>query len=249
MRQIWDEGFESWRKGFLEAQAKDEAFSAVSKEWLQRSVDHKYSYQFDWLGVPIIQMPGDLMMFQEIVFRTQPDLIIETGIARGGSLVFWASMQHLCGIKGKVLGVDIEIRDHAMNAIRSSSFGDQIALLSGSSTDSETFSEVTKMASKYKRVMVVLDSNHTHDHVLEELNLYAELVSNDCMLLVLDTVIDELKVDAERDWGPGASPKSAVIEFMTKNQDFVNLKDLENRAALTVAPHGYWLKSQTRIQA
>ena len=102
MRQIWDEGFESLRKGFLEAQAKDEAFSAVSKEWLQRSVDHKYSYQFDWLGVPIIQMPGDLMMFQEIVFRTQPDLIIETGIARGGSLVFWASMQHLCGIKGKV---------------------------------------------------------------------------------------------------------------------------------------------------
>jgi cephalosporin hydroxylase len=249
MHQIWDEDFDKWRKGFLEAQSKDEDFSALSKDWFQNSVDHKYSYQFDWLGVPIIQMPGDLVMFQDIVFRTQPDLIIETGVARGGSLIFWASMQNLCGINGKVLGIDIDIRDHAINAIKGSRFIDQISLLVGSSTNSEIFSDVKQIASQFKNVMVVLDSNHTHDHVLEELKLYSDLVSSNCFLLVLDTVIDDLKADAKRNWGPGKSPKSAVIEFMSKNDGFVNMKDLEDRANLTVAPHGYWLKSDKRTKA
>jgi cephalosporin hydroxylase len=187
-------------------------------------------------------MPGDLMMFQDIVFRTQPDLIIETGVARGGSLIFWASMQKLCGINGNVLGIDIDIRDHAINAIKGSRFADQIRLILGSSINPEIFSEVKQIASQFKNVMVVLDSNHTHDHVMEELNLYADLVSSNNFLLVLDTVIDDLKADTERNWGPGKSPKSAVIEFMSKNNGFANMTDLEDRAKLTVAPHGYWLK-------
>jgi cephalosporin hydroxylase len=249
MHQIWDEDFDKWRKGFLDAQSKDEDFGALSKEWFQVSVDHKYSYQFDWLGVPIIQMPGDLVMFQDIVFRTQPDLIIETGVARGGSLIFWASMQKLCGINGNVLGIDIDIRDHAINAINGSRFTDQIRLILGSSTNPEIFSEVKQIASEFKNVMVVLDSNHTHDHVMEELNLYADLVSSNNFLLVLDTVIDDLIPDAGRNWGPGKSPKSAVIEFMAKNDDFVNMKDLEDRANLTVAPHGYWLKKSKGTKA
>ena len=107
MNKAWDEKFEKWRIGFLRNQAEDTEFRLLSKAWMQSSVNHKYSYQFDWLGVPIIQMPGDLIVFQDIVYKTRPDLIIETGVARAGSLIFWASIQQLCGIEGKVLGIDI----------------------------------------------------------------------------------------------------------------------------------------------
>jgi len=241
--KVWDESFEEFRIEFLRKQAEDTEFGNLSKAWMQRSVNHKYSYQFDWLGVPIIQMPGDLVVFQDIVYKTKPDLIIETGVARAGSLIFWASMQQLCGIDGKVLGIDIDIRDHARQAIDGSHQKNQIQLLQGSSTDLDIFSKVKELSAKSKRVMVVLDSNHTHEHVLAELNLYADIVTSDCMLLVLDTVIDDLTPDSDRPWGPGASPKSAVIEFMnSRPNDFENALDYETRAAISVAPKGYWLK-------
>jgi cephalosporin hydroxylase len=244
MYKPWDEEFEVWRKSLLDIQAKDEEFRKLSKAWMQKAVDNKFSYQFDWMGVPIIQMPGDLVMFQEIVWKTRPDLIIETGVARGGSLIFWASMQKLCGIDGKVLGVDIDIREHAKRAISGSQFNQQIELRQGSSTDLDVFEKVKAFTSPFKRVMISLDSNHTHDHVLDELKLYADLVSPGCMLLVLDTVIEDLKVDPDRPWGPGASPKSAVIEYMNSRQhEFQNIVSFETRAALTVAPSGYWIKT------
>ena len=243
MHKVWDESFENWRKGFLKSQSEDQNFSQLSKVWLQKSVNHKYSYQFDWLGVPIIQMPGDLIVFQDIVYKTQPDLIIETGVARGGSLIFWASIQQLCGIEGRVLGIDIDIRDHAIQAIRSSRFNENIELILGSSTSEDVIPKVADIASNFERVMVVLDSNHTHDHVMEELKLYSELVSPGCMLLVLDTAIDDLEVDPDRNWGPGASPKSAVLDFMANHEgEFVNQIEYETRAAISVAPQGYWLK-------
>jgi cephalosporin hydroxylase len=207
---------------------------------MQLSVDNKYSYQFDWLGVPIIQMPEDLIIFQEIVYKTQPDLIIETGVARGGSIIFWASIQRLCGITGKVLGVDIEIRQHARSAINNSNFKNEISLIEGSSIEDEVVDQVKKIVSRHKRIMVVLDSNHTHEHVLSELEIYSKFVSKDCFLIVLDTVIDDLKVDPTRPWGPGSSPKSAVKEFMLKTSgDFINEQSYENRALLSVAPNGY----------
>jgi len=244
MYKPWDEEFEVWRSSFLGIQAKDEEFNKLSKAWMQKAVDNKFSYQFDWMGVPIIQMPGDLVMFQEIVWKTRPDLIIETGVARGGSLIFWASMQKLCGIDGKVLGVDIDIREHAKRAISGSQFNQQIELQQGSSTDLDVFEKVKAFASPFKKVMIALDSNHTHDHVLDELKLYADLVSPGCKLLVLDTIIEDLKVDPDRPWGPGASPKSAVIEYMNSRQyEFQNMVSFETRAALTVAPSGYWIKT------
>jgi cephalosporin hydroxylase len=244
MNKPWDLKFEVWRNSFLDIQSKDADFSNLSKAWMQRAVNNKFSYQFDWMGVPIIQMPGDLVMFQEIVWKTRPDLIIETGVARGGSLIFWASMQKLCGIDGKVLGVDIDIRDHAKRAISGSQFNQQIELLQGSSTEFNVFEKVKKYALPFKKIMIVLDSNHTHEHVMDELKLYADLVSPGCMLLVLDTVIDDLEVDPDRSWGPGASPKSAVIEYMRSRPGiFENLSVLERRSVLSVAPNGYWLKS------
>jgi len=243
MSTNWDEGFELWRRSFLKKQGDDEDFRGLSKQWMQSSVNHKYSYQFDWLGVPIIQMPSDLLIFQDLIWKTKPDLIIETGVARGGSLIFWASMQKLCGVEGKVLGIDIDIRQHARAAIYGSSFKDQIELIEGGSTEQFVVDQVLEFSKRFENIMVVLDSNHTHEHVLKELNLYANLVSKDSILLVLDTAIDELEPDPERSWGPGASPMSAVLEYMNGNESqFKNLSDIENRSMLSVAPKGIWLK-------
>ena len=244
MSKIWDIEFQEWRKKLLGSQSNNREFKAVSRNWMQLSVDNKYSYQFDWLGVPIIQMPEDLIIFQEIVYKTQPDLIIETGVARGGSIIFWASIQKLCGITGKVLGVDIDIREHARNAINDSDFKDEIYLIEGSSVEGRVVNQVKNYVSQHKKIMVVLDSNHTHEHVLSELEIYSKFVTKDCFLLVLDTVIDHLNLDPERPWGPGSSPKSAVKEFMLKNpEQFANEQSYENRALLSVAPYGYWIKN------
>lgn len=243
MGKIWDIEFQEWRKTLLATQSDDIKFQAVSRDWMQQSVDKKYSYQFDWLGVPIIQMPQDLLMFQEIVYKTKPDLIIETGVARGGSIVFWASIQKLCGITGKVIGVDLDIRRHARDAIDNSNFREVIQLIEGSSVDYEVIEQVKNHISQHKKIMVVLDSNHTHEHVLSELEIYSKFVTKDCFMLVLDTVIDDLDRDPERPWGPGLSPKSAVREFMLKNsEEFIHEQSYENRALLSVAPYGYWRK-------
>lgn len=243
MGKIWDLDFQEWRKKLLASQSKDIQFKDSSSNWMQLAVDNKYSYQFDWLGVPIIQMPEDLILFQDIVYKTQPDLIIETGVARGGSVVFWASIQKLCGITGKVLGVDIEIRQHAKNAIFDSNFKDEIHLIEGSSVEDQVVNQVKNYVSQHKKIMVVLDSNHTHEHVLSELEIYSKFVTKDCFMLVLDTVIDDLNIDPERSWGPGSSPKSAVKEFMLKNSsEFTREQSYEDRALLSVAPYGYWRK-------
>ena len=243
MGKIWDLDFQEWRKKLLASQSKDIQFKDSSSNWMQLAVDNKYSYQFDWLGVPIIQMPEDLILFQDIVYKTQPDLIIETGVARGGSVVFWASIQKLCGITGKVLGIDIDIRQHARHAIINSSFKDEIYLIEGSSVEDQVVSQVKNYVLQHKKIMVVLDSNHTHEHVLSELEIYSKFVTKDCFMLVLDTVIDDLNIDPDRSWGPGSSPKSAVKEFMLKNSaEFTREQSYEDRALLSVAPYGYWRK-------
>jgi len=244
MRKIWDIEFQEWRKKLLTSQSNDIKLKGASRDWMQLAVDNKYSYQFDWLGVPIIQMPEDLIIFQEIVYKTRPDLIIETGVARGGSIIFWASIQKLCGITGKVLGVDIDIREHARNAINDSDFKDEIYLIEGSSVEGGVVDQVKNYVSQHKKIMVVLDSNHTYEHVLSELEIYSKFVAKDCFMLVLDTVIDDLNIDPDRPWGPGSSPKSAVKEYMLKNSaEFIQEQSYENRAVLSVAPYGYWRKS------
>jgi cephalosporin hydroxylase len=244
MAANWDNEFETWRNERLSLQIKDTEFLNQSRKWMQISVDASYSYQFDWLGVPIIQMPGDLLVFQDIVFRTRPDLIIETGVARGGSINFWASLLNLCEIDGEVLGIDIDIRPHAKQALVQSRFKDSIKLIEGSSINSDVLNEVKQIASLHKKVMVVLDSNHTHEHVISELKSYADLVTSGCFLLVLDTVIDDLVPYEGRDWGPGKSPKSAVLEFMNEKPGmFENAPRYEARAGLSVAPFGYWVRN------
>lgn len=242
MQPSFDPEFEIFRKEQLALQIADEEFSNLTSAWVEASVRTKYSYGFNWLGIPIIQFPTDLLAFQEIVYSVKPSTIIECGVARGGSAVFWASMQLLSGLTPNVIGVDIEIRSHAYEAIRSSAFSDGIQLIEGSSVDEEVASRIKNLVRESDSVMVVLDSNHTYEHVLKELKLYAELVTKGSYLLVLDTVIENLPVDKNRPWGPGASPQTAVVEFMRSRNDFVNEDEIEQQIGITVAPKGYWRK-------
>lgn len=208
-------------------------FSEMSRDWLISSVEHKYSYNFTWLGRPIIQYPQDLMALQEIIWRTKPDLIIETGIAHGGALIFYASMLELIG-HGHVLGIDIDIREHNYVEIIKHPMVKRISMIEGSSTDDEIV-EVAREFAKGK-TMVCLDSLHTHDHVIHELELYSPLVTKGSYLVVFDTCIEDLP-ETDRPWGKGNNPKTALDEFLKSNDRFV-VENLD-KLMITVAPGGY----------
>ena len=202
---------------------------------------HRYAYNWTWFGRPIIQLPQDVLAMQALILAEQPDLVIETGVAHGGSLVFSASMLELLGGTGRVVGIDIDIRPHNRRAIEAHPLAHRIALIQGSSVDESVAAAVREHARRARRVMVCLDSNHTHDHVARELALYAPLVTRGQHLVVFDTAIDDLPASAfpDRPWGPGNSPKSAVRDFLARNPSFVVDRELEARLLFTVAPEGY----------
>jgi cephalosporin hydroxylase len=222
-----------------------------------------YVYNFFWLGVPIIQIPQDMQALQEIIWKVKPDLIIETGIAWGGSLVFSASMLAIleaCGeIKeGHVLGIDIDIRQHNKLAINAHPLAKKITMLEGSSIDHRIIKEVTNIASNHNRVMVFLDSNHTHDHVLAELEAYAPCVSAGSYCIVHDTDIEDApdEMTSQRRWGKGNNPKTAVWEFMRRVDEegrvdkdgrpirFELDKVMEQKIVLTGAPDGFLFRRE-----
>jgi cephalosporin hydroxylase len=214
---------------------------AVSRLWFQMSAKLRYSYNFTWLGRPIIQLPTDIVALQEIIWSVRPDLIIETGVAHGGSLIFSASMLELLGGDGFVIGVDIDIRAHNRAEIEKHPMSQRITLLQGSSTSAEIISQVRQKAKGRKSIMVMLDSNHTHEHVARELELYSPLVTKGSYLVVLDTVIEQMDEDAfpDRPWGRGDNPLTAVHQFLDKNDRFAIDRDIEAKILLTVAPDGY----------
>lgn len=202
---------------------------------------HEYSYHFRWLGRPIIQYPQDIVAIQELIWEVKPELIIETGIAHGGSLIFSASMLQLLGGDGLVVGVDIEIRPHNRQAIEAHPMAKRIKMIEASSIHEDTAAQIRALAAGRKPIMVFLDSNHTHEHVLRELELYAPLVTKGSYLVVLDTVIEDLPVDSfpNRPWTKTRNPKTAVREFLKTNVRFVVETEIENKLLLTVAPGGY----------
>lgn len=211
-----------------------------------KTASTQYTYNFSWLGRPIIQFPQDIMALQEIIWEVKPDMIIETGIAHGGSLIFSASMLTLleaCGEieNGKVLGIDIDIREHNRKAIEAHPMSKKITMFQGSSIDEEMIKKVHDFAKRGKRILVCLDSNHTHEHVLAELRAYAPLVSLGCYCCVFDTIIEDMPEDSfpDRPWGKGNNPKTAVWEFLKNNDNFVIDRDIENKLLITVAPDGY----------
>lgn len=213
----------------------------LSESWFQESTKVRYSYNFTWLGRPIIQYPQDIIAMQELIWQVKPDLIIETGIAHGGSIIFYASMLELIGGDGIVLGLDIDIREHNKVEIEKHSMFKRIKMIEGSSTDKQVVTQVNDIAQGKKRVLVILDSNHTHDHVLNEIELYSPLVTKNSYLVVFDTVIEDMPKDSfpDRPWGKGNNPKTAVWEFLENSDRFVIDKEFEKKLLITVAPDGY----------
>jgi hypothetical protein len=221
-------------------------FKNTAKKFMAESVNSRYSFNFSWLGRPIIQYPQDLVAVQEIIWDVKPDLIIETGVAHGGSAVFFASLLELnaqCGgpKDAVVWCVEIDLRAHNREALVAHPMYPRLRIFDGSSVDKDIASVIADKAAKCKRVMVILDSNHTHDHVLQELNLYASLVSVDSYCVVFDTVIEDLDgVEFEdRPWGKGDNPKTAVSEFLMTNSDFVVDRSIDEKLLISVAPGGY----------
>ena len=212
----------------------------ASALFMKSSGDAKYTYNFTWLGRPIIQYPQDIIAMQEIIWQVKPDLIIETGIAHGGSLIFYASMLELLGGKGHVVGIDIDIRKHNRVEIEKHRMFKRITMIEGSSTDEKIAEEVHQMA-RGKRVLVCLDSNHTHEHVLRELELYAPLVSVGSYCVVFDTIIENMPKGtyADRPWDVGNNPKTAVQAYLNEHDESMVDVEIENKLLITVAPGGY----------
>lgn len=228
----------------------------AAHEFSVASVKAKYSYNFHSLGVPIIQYPQDIVAMQELIWSVKPDLIIETGIAHGGSLVQSAAMLALLDMSDAiisgdsldprasartVLGIDIDIRSHNREAIEAHPMSSRIRMIEGSSVSEEVVDQVREFAKEYSRVMVCLDSNHTHEHVLAELNAYAPLVSVGSYCVVFDTFINDMPGDSypDRPWDSGDNPKTAVREFLESNGQFLIDKAIDSKLIITVAPDGY----------
>lgn len=233
--------FELERKERIVSNANDKDFKDLSSQWTIRSMDLKYAYNFSWMGRPIIQHPQDMIAMQELFWTVKPDLLIETGIAHGGSLIYYASLMELLGGNGHVLGIDIDIRQHNRTEIETHPMFKRITMFEGSSLDSEMVSRVADFAKKYKTIMLVLDSNHTHDHVLSELHLYTPFVTPGSYCVVFDTVVEDMPKGSysDRPWDKGNNPKTAVWEFLKTNQDFEMDREIENKLLITVAPDGY----------
>lgn len=222
----------------------------ASMQFIHQATLPQYSYNFSWLGRPIIQYPPDIIGMQEIIWSVQPDLIIETGIARGGSLIFSASilaLLDLCypdqnkSVERKVLGVDIEIRSHNKIAIEAHPLSNRIEMIEGSSIDDSVVEQVKTVAANHQTILVCLDSNHTHDHVLKELEAYSPLVTLGSYCVVFDTIIDDLPEPllGDRSWGPSNNPKTAVHQFLQSNHQFMIDKDIHHKLQITVAPDGF----------
>lgn len=253
----------------IESMGEDRALHSLSNSWMIMAGEHRYSYHFSWLGRPIIQYPQDIVAMQELIWQVKPDLIIETGIAHGGSLILSASLLAQLDVcdaieagaesfnvrqsKRKVLGVDIDIRAHNRMAIEAHPMASRIQMIQGSSIASEVIKQVQDIAADYKTILVCLDSNHTHDHVLAELEAYAPLTSINSYCVVFDTIVEDMPktMYPDRPWGPGDNPKTAVQAYMERLRgggykdskglplNFEINKAIENKLQITVAPNGY----------
>ena len=234
----------------VSAQGTDDEFLGQTRAWTSRAMEHRYCYHFEWLGRPIIQFPQDIVAMQEIVWAVQPELIVETGIAHGGSLILSASLLELnasCGgpPAAQVVGVDVDIRRHNRTAIDDHPLSHRISMIEGSSTEPAVSSQIAELAATVDRVLVCLDSNHTHAHVLSELEIYSPMVSVGSYCIVFDTLIEELPSEylaaTGRPWKPGNSPGSAVSAFLDGSgaERFVVDDSVTNRLMVTSARGGY----------
>lgn len=249
-------GFDKEVKQRIIANKLNKSLLIDSKIFMKSTIKSMYSYNFSWMGRPIIQYPQDMFAMQEIIWAVKPDLIIETGIAHGGSLIMNASylaMLDYCDAieensnlepgkpKRHVLGIDIDIRKHNKDAIDSHPMSNRIDMIEGSSIDDDIIKKVRDYAKNFNRILVSLDSNHAHEHVLAELKAYTPLVSKGSYCVVFDTVIEDMNDDMfpDRPWGKGNNPKTAVWSFLKENNQFEIDKDIESKLLITVAKDGF----------
>jgi cephalosporin hydroxylase len=238
--------FERERKDRIKRNGDDKKLKSFADKWTQESMMKDYVYNFSWLGRPIIQSPQDIMALQEIIWDVKPDMIIETGIAHGGSLIFSASMLSLleiCGEieNGQVLGIDIDIREHNKKVIDDHPMSKKITMFQGSSLDKKIIEKVHSFAKKGKKILVCLDSNHTHEHVLGELKAYAPLVSVESYCVVFDTIVEDMPEGSfpDRPWDRGNNPKTALWEYLKTHPEFEIDNSIQDKLLITAAPDGY----------
>jgi cephalosporin hydroxylase len=237
------EQFQNERNERIKSFNTNMALKAATQQFNIESIKARYSYNFSWMGRPIIQYPQDMIAMQELIWEIKPDLIIETGIAHGGSLIYYASILELIG-KGEILGIDIDIREHNKKAIEEHPMFKRISMIQGSAIDPIIIEMVKENVKDKKTIMVLLDSNHTHEHVLEELRLYNQFVTINSYLVVFDTIVEDLPkgIYDDRPWDVGKNPKTAVWEFLKTNSDFEIDHSIDDKLLISVAPQGYLKK-------
>jgi cephalosporin hydroxylase len=240
----------------IAALGADTNLSRYALDWAIKAASYKYVFHFSSMGRPIIQYPQDMIAMQELIWEIKPDLIIETGIAHGGSLIMNASMLALLDLcdaiesgitlnpresQRKVLGIDIDIRAHNRVAIEAHPMASRIQMIQGSSIAPNIVEQVRNVAKDYERILVCLDSNHTHAHVIAELDAYAPLTSVGSYCVVFDTIVEDMPDDKfpDRPWGPGNNPKTAVWEYLKTHPEFEINKSIQHKLLITVAPDGY----------
>jgi len=238
MKKIKD--FEKRNEKKIRLMSQDKALARITKQWFLNGYKYEYSYHFKWLGRPIIQYPQDMIAIQEIIWKTKPDLIIETGIAHGGSLIFSASILELIG-KGSVLGIDIDIRKHNRKQIEKHPLFKRISMIESSSIDKSIVKKVHDFSKGKKKVMVFLDSKHTLEHVLKELKLYSPFVTKGSYLVVFDTIINQMPDSffTNKLWNKDNNPQKAIEKFLEKNNRFKIDRTIDKKLLITVAPGGY----------
>jgi cephalosporin hydroxylase len=232
--------FEREKREAAARMAADEELAEAALAVNAAADRHDWSYQWSWLGLPVIQLPPDIVTLQEVIWETRPQLVIETGIARGGSLVLYASILELLG-EGRVLGIDVDIRAHNRAAIEAHPLAHRLDMVEGSSLDDAVVETARRAAAEAERVMVVLDSDHTHDHVLAELRLYAPFVTVGQFLVVADTFVDQIPPQEHRPrpWGPGNNPATALEAWLDEADGFEPDPFVNAKLLLTASPGGY----------
>jgi len=236
------EQFKEERKNRIENNGGNKELLHAADIFNIESNKAQYSYNFSWMGRPIIQYPQDMIAMQELIWSLKPDLIIETGIAHGGSLLYYASILELIG-KGEVLGIDIDIREHNRVAIESHPMYKRIKMIQGSAIEEGIVAQVKQHTTGKETILVVLDSNHTHEHVLAELEMYSPFVSLNSYIVVYDTIVEKLPENylpgLVRPWGIGDNPMTALQEFLKTNTQFEIDATINNKLLISVAPDGY----------
>jgi len=250
--KLIDKKFELEKRNRISQYSKNSKIKKIFHDYNYQMSLAKYSYNFSWMGVPIIQYPDDMIVVQELICNLNPDLIVETGVARGGSLIYYASILKLLGKKNsKVVGIDIDIRKHTKKVFNQHPLKNKITLISGSSIDPQTFKKVKFISKNYRKKLVILDSNHTHQHVLKELNFYSKIVSKNSYIIVFDSTVNILKKKNVmklkknyhlKQWGKDNNPMTAIFEFIKKNKSFKIDKSFNYKPLCSNTFNGFLIK-------